>query len=304
MRVAVTGATGVLGRGAVRSLVAAGHDVVAMARDVQDAGPGAWTRCHTPGRRPVRPRVPLPAVRRRRSGLQPRDPRACRPRRRPAGAWRVNDRLRTRGVANVVAAAHRAGSAAWCRRACRSSTPTTATTGSPSRTRSTSPRHRAAGRGRVARAGLRAGPRVGVVLRFGTIVGDDPQTGSSSTPCATDARSASAVPRTGRTWCTPTTSALRCSPRCTRRAASTTSAPSRYAAATWSPASRRRPASSAPASSAPCCGGSPGRGRAAQPLAADLFGPLQLADRLGGDPPEFGVDWLDSWRSRVPEQTT
>ena len=37
MRVAVTGATGVLGRGAVRSLVDAGHDVVAMARDEQGA---------------------------------------------------------------------------------------------------------------------------------------------------------------------------------------------------------------------------------------------------------------------------
>ena len=37
MRVAVTGATGVLGKGAVRALVDAGHDVVAMARDDRGA---------------------------------------------------------------------------------------------------------------------------------------------------------------------------------------------------------------------------------------------------------------------------
>jgi len=37
MRVAVTGATGVLGRGTIRSLVDAGHEVVAMARDDEGA---------------------------------------------------------------------------------------------------------------------------------------------------------------------------------------------------------------------------------------------------------------------------
>jgi nucleoside-diphosphate-sugar epimerase len=88
--------------------------------------------------------------------------------------WRVNDRLRTRGVGNVVAAAQRAGvrrlvqeSVSFVVRRPRRGLGHRA---GPDRHHA---RDRAGGRRRVARAGLRDGPRVGVVLRLGTVVGDD-----------------------------------------------------------------------------------------------------------------------------------
>ena len=85
--------------------------------------------------------------------------------------------------------------------------------------------------------------------------------------------------------CTPTTSGPPCWPRCTRRAASTTSAPIRCAAATCWRVRRGRGRASAPATSdrslrrlaGPPC-------RAAGPVAADLLGALHRADRMGGDP--------------------
>lgn len=108
MRVAVIGATGVLGRSVVPALVAAGHDVVALARSPQkveqlaDQGAepyrsglldhaglvamfdGADAVCNLAGRFPTG----LAATRRR--------------------GWRVHDQLRTEGVRRVVDAAREA----------------------------------------------------------------------------------------------------------------------------------------------------------------------------------------------------
>jgi nucleoside-diphosphate-sugar epimerase len=108
MKVAVTGATGVLGSSAVPALVAAGHDVVALARtsakasiveswgatavpaDLFDPGSlvalleGCDVVCNLATRIPVGYRAAF------------------------APAWRENDRLRTEGVRRVVTAARQA----------------------------------------------------------------------------------------------------------------------------------------------------------------------------------------------------
>lgn len=108
MKVAVTGATGVLGSSAVPALVAAGHDVVALARtsakasiveswgatpvaaDIFDQDSlielldGCDAVCNLATRIPVGYRAAFPS------------------------AWRENDRLRTTGVRRVVAAARQA----------------------------------------------------------------------------------------------------------------------------------------------------------------------------------------------------
>ncbi len=173
----MTGATGVLGRGAVQSLVDAGHAVVANARDERGA---VWLRRSGADPRPadvfdteslallfegcdavvnLATRIPV--------GYS-----AARPR-----AWRTNDRLRTRGVDNVTAAARRSG----VRRIVQESvsfvyadhgdewvterdpidiTPVTEPVA-------------------VAESHIQeyaCGQRVGVVLRFGNVIGDDAMT--------------------------------------------------------------------------------------------------------------------------------
>lgn len=108
MRVAVTGATGVLGTAAVRTLTGAGHDVVALARTTAKARTvEEW------GARAVQVslfdadglaeafdgcEVVLSLATRIPVGL-----RAAR-----SSAWQENDRLRTEGVRRVVEAARRA----------------------------------------------------------------------------------------------------------------------------------------------------------------------------------------------------
>ncbi len=92
-------------------------------------------------------------------------------------AWRVNDRLRTDGVRRVVAAAHEAG----VRRVVQESVSFLyadqgdewVTEDSPVEiTRATEP----ASVGESHVQGYACGSRAGVVLRFGTIIGDDPMT--------------------------------------------------------------------------------------------------------------------------------
>ncbi len=177
MRVAVTGATGVIGRSAVPALVSAGHDVVALTRtpekssllDALGATPvltglgdhdglvamfdGADAVCSFATRIPVGF-----------SGLVP-------------GAWRDNDRLRTEGVRRVVAAAREAG----VRRIVQESISflyaghgdAWLTEASPLEiTPATEP-------ATVAEAQVQeysCDSRAGVVLRFGMIVGDDAMT--------------------------------------------------------------------------------------------------------------------------------
>ncbi len=109
MRVAVTGATGVLGRPAVPALVAAGHQVVGMARTPAKAelltSWGAETRSATlfDDRSLVRLFEGCDAVVNLTSAL-PVGRRARAP-----WAWRTQDRIRTEGVRHVVSAAREAG---------------------------------------------------------------------------------------------------------------------------------------------------------------------------------------------------
>jgi nucleoside-diphosphate-sugar epimerase len=177
VRVAVTGATGVIGTSAVTALVAAGHDVVALARTPEKADrvramgampvltglgdhdglvdlfTGADAVCNFATSIPVGYAGALP------------------------GAWRTNDRLRIDGVRRVVAAARVAG----VRRIVQESVSFLyaehgddwVTEASPlDITPATEP-------ATVAEAQVqdyRCDSRVGVVLRFGIIVGDDAMT--------------------------------------------------------------------------------------------------------------------------------
>lgn len=174
MKVAVTGATGVIGTSAVRALVAAGHDVVGLARTPAKAAAlealgaravstsifdhdglvamfeGADAVCNFATHIPV--------------GLSAAWP----------GAWREHDRLRTEGVHSVVGAARSAG----VRRIVQESVSFIyadsgdewITEQSPLEiTGATEPV--SVGEAHVQDYACRS--RSGVVIRFGTIVGDD-----------------------------------------------------------------------------------------------------------------------------------
>ncbi|MBA2463568.1 MAG: NAD(P)-dependent oxidoreductase [Nocardioidaceae bacterium] len=177
MKVAIIGATGVLGTSAVVALVAAGHDVVGLARTPEKA---ALLERH--GASPVvtglsdhdglvglfaeadavcnfATSIPVGL-----SGVWP-------------GAWRSNDRLRTEGVRRVVAAAREAG----VRRIVQESVSFLyadhgddwiTEDSSLDITRATEPVS-------VAEAQVQdylCDSRAGVVLRFGLVVGHDPMT--------------------------------------------------------------------------------------------------------------------------------
>jgi len=109
MKVFVTGATGVVGRPAVRALIAAGHDVTAVARTPEKAA--AVERA---GARPVTvdlfdadALVPATAGHDAVVHLATHIPPLSRAAR--AGAWAVNDRLRTETSAHLIAAARAHG---------------------------------------------------------------------------------------------------------------------------------------------------------------------------------------------------
>jgi nucleoside-diphosphate-sugar epimerase len=177
VRVAVAGATGVIGRAVVPALVGAGHDVVGLARSLEKARllqrlgaephrgsmfdhdglvrmlEGADAVCNFATRVPV--------------GLS-----ALRPH-----AWRTNDRLRTEGVRRIVDAAREAR----VRRVVQESVSYLyadqgdAWIGEDAPVDITSATEPASvGESHVQE--YSCGSRVGVVLRFGTIVGDDPLT--------------------------------------------------------------------------------------------------------------------------------
>lgn len=107
MRIFVSGATGVLGRRTVPGLLGARHDVTALVRHDADA-----VRLRELGATPVRADLfdtatLLPVLDGHDAvvNLATRIPEVSRM--MLPGAWRENDRLRTQGVANLVAAAGR-----------------------------------------------------------------------------------------------------------------------------------------------------------------------------------------------------
>jgi len=177
LRVAVTGATGVIGVSVVPRLLAAGHDVVGLARTPEKAQvlerlgaasvlaslqdhetlvglfEGAGAVCNFATHVPVG----LAALRR--------------------SAWRVNDRLRTDGVRRVVAAARAAG----VRRVVQESESFLyADAGDDWVTEQSpvaiTPATEPASVGESHVQDYTCGSRTGIVLRLGTIIGDDPAT--------------------------------------------------------------------------------------------------------------------------------
>lgn len=177
MKVAITGATGVIGRAAVSTLVAAGHEVRALARTEAKA-----EQLETLGAGAVRTSIGDP------EGLHglfegvdavcnfataiPVGYAGALP-----GAWRTNDRLRTEGSRRVVEAARSAGvrrvvqeSVSFLYADCGDAWVTEAA--ALDITAATEP-------AAVAEAHVQdyaCGSRVGVALRFGLIVGDDAAT--------------------------------------------------------------------------------------------------------------------------------
>ena len=177
MRTVLTGGTGLIGRAAVAALVDAGHEVAMVARtgaerdvvarlgvaalpgDVLDlaslesAYAGADAVVNLATSVPVGPAVALPR------------------------AWRRHDRLRTTGVANVVEAARRAG----VRRLVQESLSALYADQGDEWITEQSPvevtaRTEPSAVGESLIQGYSCGSRVGVVLRLGTIVGNDRQT--------------------------------------------------------------------------------------------------------------------------------
>lgn len=177
MKVVLTGGTGVLGRAAVRSLRAAGHDVAVVAHTSRSKGiaerlgvpavpgdvlrPGTLAHAFEDADVVVNLASAMPV------GLGLHVP----------GAWRRHDQLRTEGVRNVVEAARAVG----CRRVVQESVSFLyadqgdewITERAPLEiTASTEP----AAVGESLVQDFTCGSRTGVVLRFGRIVGDDPGT--------------------------------------------------------------------------------------------------------------------------------
>ena len=177
MRVAVIGATGVIGTSVVPHLVGSGHDVLGLARTpekgrlLEDLGA-------TPVRTSLQDHDALVAM------FEGADAVCNFATHVPVGlsalrrsAWRVNDRLRTDGVRRVVDAARDAG----VRRVVQESVSFLYADQGDEWVREDSPVEitRATEPASVGESHVQdyaCGSRAGVVLRFGTIVGDDPLT--------------------------------------------------------------------------------------------------------------------------------
>lgn len=174
VRVVVSGGTGVIGRAAVRSLLAAGHDVDVLSRSPENA-----TVIEALGARPRSADLfDVAALERLYAGADAVVNLASRV---PVGyaaawphAWRRHDALRTTAVANVVAAARAAG----VRRVIQESVSFLyADHGDAWITEQDSieitPATEPAAVGEAHVLGFGSSSRVGVALRFGSIVGDD-----------------------------------------------------------------------------------------------------------------------------------
>jgi nucleoside-diphosphate-sugar epimerase len=177
VRTVLTGGTGVIGRAAVTALHDAGHDVVVVTRSLSGSD-----LVEQLGARSVRGDVlDLDSLA---AAYEGADSVVNLATKMPVGrgallpwAWRRNDRLRTTGVANVVEAARRAG----VRRVVQESVSVLyADQGDDWVTEQSpvdiTPMTEPAAVGESLVQDYSCDSRVGVVLRFGTIVGDDPQT--------------------------------------------------------------------------------------------------------------------------------
>lgn len=177
MRTVLTGGTGVIGRAAATALIDAGHDVVVVTRSASGSAVAEQL-----GASSVRGNVlDLASLTLAYEGAAavvnlatkvPVGQGVLRP-----GAWRRHDRLRTSGVANVVEAARRAG----VRRVVQESVSVLyADQGDEWITEESpldiTPMTEPAAVGESLVQDYSCGSRAGVVLRFGTIVGDDDQT--------------------------------------------------------------------------------------------------------------------------------
>jgi nucleoside-diphosphate-sugar epimerase len=177
VRVFVTGATGVLGRVAVRALLDDGHHVTGIARGADKA-----RALESLGVEPTCVHLfDLPSLTEALRGfdavcnLATHIPVGASGMRR--GSWRVNDRLRTEGSRSVAAAAVAAG----VRRLVQESVSLLYTDGGESWIAESSPLSvtRALEPAAVAEANATSFcsvSRDAVILRFGSIVGDDPAT--------------------------------------------------------------------------------------------------------------------------------
>lgn len=177
MKVFVTGATGVMGRFAVRALLVDGHQVTGLARGIDKA-----RALESVGVAPLAVHLfDVDALAEAFRGFDvvcnlathiPVGLSGMRP-----GAWRVNDRLRTEGSRIVAAAAQAAG----VRRLIQESASMLYTDGGDDWITETSPLTvtRALEPAAVAEAnasGFAGASREAIVLRFGTMVGDDAMT--------------------------------------------------------------------------------------------------------------------------------
>ena len=229
MRVFVAGATGVLGRRAVRALVAAGHEVTAVVRSPAKADARAVARRDAGGGEPVRPRRVARRGRRSRRGVQPRDAHpAARARRRPAGVGgehphpRRRDRATSSTPRSPRARRVRAGVDRVPLRRPRRRVGRRGDARRSSTRRFTEP---VARRARRRPSGSPAAGGRGVVLRFGMFVAPDSEQTLTMAAAARGAGSSVYPGRRRRITSrrsTPTTPRPRWSPRSTRRAAPTT----------------------------------------------------------------------------------
>jgi nucleoside-diphosphate-sugar epimerase len=177
VRIAVVGATGVIGTSVLPHLVDAGHAVVGLARSsekeqvVRDLGATPFRATLTDHEGLVAMFDGVDAVCNFATHV-PVGMAALRP-----GAWRVNDRLRTDGVRRVVEAARAAG----VRRLVQESVSFLYADQGDEWVREDAPLEitRATEPASVGESHVQdyaCGSRAGVVLRLGTIVGDDPMT--------------------------------------------------------------------------------------------------------------------------------
>jgi nucleoside-diphosphate-sugar epimerase len=179
VRTVLTGGTGVIGRAAVTTLRDAGHDVVVVTRSASASLVAERLRVSSVRGNVLDPESLAAAYEGADAVINlataiPVGHGAWRP-----GAWRRHDRLRTSGVANVIEAARRAG----VRRVVQESVSVLyadqrddwITEQSPL---DITPMTEPAAVGESLVQEYSCWSRAGVVLRFGTIVGDDDQTRS------------------------------------------------------------------------------------------------------------------------------